>query len=143
MVLIRSTRKEDIKAVAAIEQECFPPSLAYDEKDLKHILKRDYTCLVAIRFSTVVGHLIACVVEERAYLVSCGVVPAFRRQRIGTQLLRQIQEMLPLPEFTAVVREDMLHAQLWLRSNHFVAVDILKGTYKDHDAYEMSWLRPD
>ena len=144
MVRIRAMKKEDIRQVLQLEEECFPPDFMFSEQDLRAILHPDsrWLALVAYEFHhAVVGHLIMRPLGDAASLQSCAVGKPFRRLGIATKLLREARELFPVSEFVCVVRDDFLLAQQWLRTNHFTAVEIERGLFGNHDGYTFSWLR--
>jgi ribosomal protein S18 acetylase RimI-like enzyme len=72
-------------------------------------------------------------------LLNVTVVPSWRRQGIGRQLLREVERQLKRPDdcVWAMVPETNLALQLLLRDSQYRAIRVVRGHYGDEDGYLM------
>jgi ribosomal-protein-alanine N-acetyltransferase len=93
-VNIRTVRPEDFPALYAMDQQCFPPEIAYSPDDLRYFLEaKDSLTLVAEDADGgIAGFALAQMYRARptfqARLITIDVVPEFRRKGIGSDLLK-------------------------------------------------------
>lgn len=134
---------------ADLEEVVYIETLSYDEP----WKKRDF--LAALRDKSTIGMVAEfdrkivgfCIYENHPHSIqprNLAVHPFCRRQKIGTNLLRELRKKLTLRHrwrLECIVRETSLDAQLFLRSFGFRAERVLRGYFErpSEDAYEMTY----
>ncbi len=112
----------------------------WTEEDFKrHLKQKSITCIVAEQEGEVVGFLIYEIFLHRYTLLRIGVLPQHRKKGTGSALLKELAEKLTDKRrlISAEVRETNLPVQLFLKSQRYKAVEVLKNYYPDteEDAY--------
>jgi [ribosomal protein S18]-alanine N-acetyltransferase len=97
-VRIRLAEREDMEALFALDQTCFPPGIAYSKSELQYFLfHRGSTSLVAEDEDGIAGFaIVEFLLEEGrriAHIVTIDVPPARRRQRVGHLLMDTMMEI--------------------------------------------------
>jgi ribosomal-protein-alanine N-acetyltransferase len=98
---VRAVRAEDSPALYALDQQCFPPEIAYSPDDLRYFLEaKDSLTLVAEADGAagIAGFTLAQMYRARptfqARLITIDVAPEFRRKGIGSALLKACEAEL-------------------------------------------------
>jgi len=145
---IRWMIRRDYQEVADIESKCFFNPISLEKIAL--LLKGRMTIgLVAILSDQVTGkefvagYIIYDLKKDHIKIRRFVVHPNCRRIGIGREILgRMIEKLNPNRfEIKIVLRETNLKAQLFLRSQNFKVVQIIKEKYNDNleDAYVMKY----
>ncbi len=139
LATIRAMTVHDIPAVATLEQEIYdnPWSVRvfYDELALPN---RSY--LVAEEDADIVGYGGLLVVESDAHITTLAVIPAARRQRLGTRLMMALVAAAAergVSHVTLEVRMSNEGAQRLYQRFGFAPVGLRKNYYRDEDALVM------
>lgn len=147
-VLIAWMLPRDLSQVLAIETASF--EFPWEEEDFIRCMKQpNCRCMVAEHNENkqVVGFIIYELGKNWAQVLNFAVVPEYRRQGIGTEMLAKMIEKLSFKRervrVRLEIRERNLPAQLFLRANGFRAVRILHNCYEDtsEDAYVMEYYK--
>jgi [ribosomal protein S18]-alanine N-acetyltransferase len=101
---IRDFKPEDFETLWRMDQECFPPGIAYSKKELTSYIRhpKSFT-LLAIDDKTqgvhgfIVGHK-----GGIGHIITIDVSPTARRSGVGSLLLRAAEEKLQFSGSTAV-----------------------------------------
>jgi ribosomal-protein-alanine N-acetyltransferase len=147
-VQIRWLVVRDLPEVLEIERASFPADAAWDENDFRCALKqRSVIGMVAEHGGHVVGFMIYELHKQRLDLWNFAVYPAFRRQRVGAQLVQRLKDKIAAQkrrEILLKVRETNLPGQLFFRSRGFEWVGTERDAYDDCDesAYVMRFVLP-
>lgn len=142
-VQIRWLIRRDMAEVLDIERASFEN--AWSEEDFLCCLRqRNCIGMVAETEGHVVGFIIYELHKARLRILNIAVAPQFRRQSVGSQMIRRLIEKLSQQrrkEIVLEVRESNLAAQLFYRSLDFLAVCVLRQHYDDteEDAYVMRY----
>jgi ribosomal-protein-alanine N-acetyltransferase len=139
---IRAHQPEDFEALYQLDQQCYPPGIAYSRREMKWYLRLPGAdCLVAEQDAALAGFIVTEREDDLGHVITLDVAEAQRRRRIGTALLNAAEARM----FDAGVR------QVWLETatNNQAAVAfwekhgyLTQGVLKDYyleklDAYEM------
>ena len=142
-VHIRWMIRRDMPEVLQIEEASY--DFPWSEEDfLRCLRQRNCIGMVAELGEKVVGAMIYELHKARLHILNFAVHPAFRRQRIGSQMIQKLVSKLSSHRRTAItldVRESNLPAQLFFREAGFKAVKVLRGFYDDtaEDAYLLQY----
>ena len=86
--ILRAYRPSDFEGLLAIDQVCFPKSIAYGRRELKHYLQgADAHCIVAEMPGAIAGFILTDRSKEFAHVITLDVLEQYRRQSIGSRLL--------------------------------------------------------
>ncbi|HKH99619.1 MAG TPA: N-acetyltransferase [Candidatus Sulfotelmatobacter sp.] len=94
--LIRDSRPEEFETLWRIDQECFPPGIAYSQQELRVYMRRraSFTLVAARRADRgISGFIVACG-GVTGHIITIDVVPEARRSGLGSLLLRAAEERL-------------------------------------------------
>jgi [ribosomal protein S18]-alanine N-acetyltransferase len=93
---IRDSSPEDFEALWRMDQECFPPGIAYSRRELGLYMRhrRAFT-LVAIEAAgqSLAGFIVAYG-GSKGHIITIDVAPTARRSGVGSLLLRAVEERL-------------------------------------------------
>jgi ribosomal-protein-alanine N-acetyltransferase len=97
--VIRDFRPEDFEMLWRIDQDCFPPGIAYSQQELKvYVRRRGSFTLVAREVATDQADRIAGFIVAygglTAHIITIDVIAAVRRSGVGSQLLRAAEDRL-------------------------------------------------
>ncbi|HZI50696.1 MAG TPA: GNAT family N-acetyltransferase [Terriglobia bacterium] len=148
--LIRYATSRDFPILLSIDQACFPPEIAYDALDLKHMMSRaGAETLVLEEEDTIVAFLVMEVDRRRktATLVTLDVLSGQRRRGYATSLLARSESMLTdhgVATYNLQVDTKNDAAISFYRRNGFEMERLLRKYYPgSRDAWQMvKKLRP-
>ncbi|KKS06848.1 MAG: ribosomal-protein-alanine N-acetyltransferase [Candidatus Staskawiczbacteria bacterium RIFOXYD1_FULL_39_28] len=133
--------RKHLPEVIAIENESF--EFSWPENDFLCCLRtRRDVGRVVLSEDRVVGFVIYGLYSDFSHVINLAVAPNFRRKGVGSQIITELYASLPWRKRNRIVtevRERNLAAQLFFRTNGFVAQDVLHNYYDDspEDAYRM------
>ena len=141
-VTIRQYDTHDFAALHRLDQACFPPSIAYSKMMLRYFLAQPAAeCLVAVDDKKIVGFLISEENPPLAHVITLDVAASHRRQRIGTQLLRESEEHLAFRGVRTVLLETATTNEagiaFWERHGYRREAVLKKYYSSGLDAFEM------
>lgn len=142
-VHIRWMIRRDMPEVLHIEGTSF--EFPWTEEDFIRCLRqRNCIGVVAEVGDSVVGFMIYELHKTRLHILNLCVHPAYRRRRVGSQMVDKLIGKLSRQRRTRVmleVRETNLPAQLFFRNLQFRATSVLRDFYEDttEDAYLMQY----
>ena len=103
---LREYTPQDFGTLHEIDQACYDEAVAYSQGELRAYLRfRGAECLVAESAGQIAGFCISAHQGERGYIVTIDVLPQFRRARVGTLLLNEIESRLAANGVTAISLE--------------------------------------
>jgi ribosomal-protein-alanine N-acetyltransferase len=142
-VHIRWMIRRDMPEVLQTEQASFDYSWT-EEDFLRCLRQRNCIGMVAEQGEKVVGFMIYELHKAKLHILNFAVHPSYRRQGIGAQMVAKLISKLSSHRRTKItleVRETNLSAQLFYRSQAFLAVRVLKNYYEDsgEDAFLMQY----
>jgi [ribosomal protein S18]-alanine N-acetyltransferase len=92
--MLRPYQPSDFEALLAIDQVCFPKTIAYGRREMKSYLQSEGSdCIVAEIAGPEISKMIAGFVltersSEFAHIITLDVLEPYRRQSVGSKLLR-------------------------------------------------------
>lgn len=94
-MIIRRVKKEDFEQVYEIEQSCFKDP--YPKKHLEYEFFENpvNVILVAEENSKIVGFIDFMITFNSATIVQIAVIPEYRKQKIATLLLKEMENSFP------------------------------------------------
>lgn len=144
---MRSYNPADFSALYKLDQKCFPPGIAYSKNLLRYFLTRPGAeCIVIERDSKIVGFILTEENPPLAHIVTLDVLESYRRQGVGTALLKESETNLALRGVRTVLLETATSNEagvaFWQRHGYRIEA-VLKNYYPGRlDAYEMRKLLP-
>jgi ribosomal-protein-alanine N-acetyltransferase len=142
--LIRYATSRDFPILLSIDEACFPPEIAYDALDLKHMMSRPGAeTLVLEEEGEIVAFLLMDVDRKRkaATLVTLDVLEAHRRKGYASSLLARSEKSLSEFEVTTYnLQVDTKNeaAMAFYRRNGFAVDRLLRKYYPgSRDAWQM------
>src|SRR5882757_11094843 len=142
-VHIRWMIRRDMPEVLQTEQLSF--EYAWNEEDfLRCLRQRNCIGMVAEHGEKVVGFMIYELHKNKLHILNFAVHPAWRRLAVGAQMVAKLISKLSSHRRTRItleVRETNLSAQVFFRSQGFLALRVLKTHYEDsgEDAFLMQY----
>lgn len=140
---IRWGVRRDMASVLSIESESFGFPWT-EEEFIRCLRQRNCVLMVAEIREQVVGYMVYELHENFLQLLNFAVAAGFRRKGIGTAIVfKMVGKLSPQRRSRILleVRETNLAAQLFFRSQGFLAVSVLRDFYDDttEDAYVMQY----
>ncbi len=104
---LRSAIASDFEALWSLDQQCFPPGIAYSQRELAAYMKqRGAFTLVATDGDAVLGFLVACARRNGfGHIITIDVASETRRAGVGSKLLAAAEERLRDAQCRAVYLE--------------------------------------
>lgn len=139
---VRWAIRSDLWEMVAIERASFSDPM--DEGELVDCLRQrnmiGMVCVADEAFT--VGHMIYEIHRDHIALVTMAVYPEFRRDGAGTAMIAKLKTKLSHQRrrfITVMVAESNLGAQLFFRSQGFIATDVARGWFDEtgEDGYVM------
>jgi [ribosomal protein S18]-alanine N-acetyltransferase len=134
--VIRDSRPEEFDTLWRIDQECFPPGIAYSRRELSvYMRRRESFTLVAANRSAhgIAGFIVACG-GVTGHIITIDVVAAARRSGLGSQLLRSAEDRLHVSGSKAVHLEtavDNTAALLFYKRHGYAVIDTSPRYYSN------------
>ena len=139
---LRPYNSEDVEAMFQLDQECYPPGIAYSRREMKWYLRLPGAdCLVAEQDGALVGFIVTERESDLGHIITLDVAESQRRRGVGTALLAAAEARM----FEAGVRQVWLEtatenapAVAFWQKHGYRTEAVLKKYYSDRlDAYEM------
>lgn len=94
--MIRNFRPEDFETLWQIDQECFPPGIAYSRQELKVYIRRrgSFTLVAADSGEDEIAGFIVAYGGLMSHIVTIDVIAGARRAGLGSQLLQAAEDRL-------------------------------------------------
>ena len=88
-LILRPYLPSDFEALLAIDQVCFPKTIAYGRREMKSYLQSEGShCIVAQIPGILAGFILTERVGELAHVITLDVLEPYRRQSVGSSLLQ-------------------------------------------------------
>ena len=139
-VLIGAMKLQDVDAVHAIESRSFPLPWSKATFQSEITDNRFAHYLVARNRQGAVGYGGMWVILDEAHITTLAVVPEYRKQGLGSRLLRFLMDLalhLGAVKMSLEVRTSNAEAIRLYEKNGFVKRGLRKQYYQDEDAYIM------
>jgi [ribosomal protein S18]-alanine N-acetyltransferase len=159
-IALRVYRPEDFEALYKIDQACYSTDVAYSRSDLRAYLGfLGSECVVAElqggessakktgeiegpRVARIIGFCVSAHRDREGYIITLDVLGPYRRQRVGTALLKDIEKRLEANGVRRVGLEtatDNDAAVAFWRRHGYRVRGVRKGYYPGgRDAYSMN-----
>ena len=134
-MLLRDAVAEDFEALWQIDQQCFPPGIAYSKEELRSFLQGPggFT-LVAFAEKQIAGFIVlnleevskGRIAKEIGHVITIDVLPEFRRSGVGSLLLKAAEERLAGDGCSTLLLETAVNNESALRFYHKHSFEILK-----------------
>ena len=101
---IRDFKPEDFEALWRMDQECFPPGIAYSRQELKIYMRRGgaVTLLAVDPVDGKIGGFIVAHDGATGHIITIDVAETARRSGVGSMLLRAAEDRLRVAGALAV-----------------------------------------
>jgi ribosomal-protein-alanine N-acetyltransferase len=139
---LRSYEPHDFPALYRLDQACFPPGISYSKATLRYFLTLPSAdCTIAMEGAKIAGFILTEENPPLAHVITLDVAAAFRRQGVGSELLKESEKNLALRGVRSVLLETATDNEaavaFWKRHGYRVEA-VLKRYYLTRlDAYEM------
>ena len=141
-VTLRSYDPRDFPALHRLDQGCFPAGISYSKTTLRYFLTLPSAdCTIAMDGAKIAGFILTEENPPLAHVITLDVAEAFRRQGVGSELLKESERNLALRGVRNVLLETATDNEaavaFWKRHGYRVEA-VLKRYYLSRlDAYEM------
>ncbi|MBZ5528047.1 MAG: GNAT family N-acetyltransferase [Acidobacteriia bacterium] len=144
---LRPYQPRDFAALHRLDQDCFPPGIAYTRAGLRYFLNQNGAqCLVAEEGRRIVGFLVAEENRPLAHIITLDVEEGHRKRGVGTALLKEMEQNLAARGVQAILLEAAVNnetAVAFWRKHGYRSEAVLKRYYLGRvDAYEMRKVLP-
>jgi len=141
-VAIRQYDPKDFKKLYKLDQECFPPGIAYSKWSLQYFLNLPGAeCLVAADGKQIAGFILAEENPPLGHIITLDVAEAFRRHGVGKMLLEDLERHLAFRGVEWVLLETAVNNQsgiaFWERHGYRTEAVLKKYYLNKTDAFEM------
>jgi ribosomal-protein-alanine N-acetyltransferase len=141
-VLIRPDEPQDFETLLRIDQECFPPRVAYSRRTLRAFLRLPGVfCLVAEHNAEIAGFILAYGESGEGHIITLDVREPFRHRGVGSRLLRSAETSLAARGVRCIELETATNnraAIAFWEKHGYRAFGVAPGYYADgSDAYLM------
>jgi len=90
---IRDFRPDDFETLWRMDQECFPPGIAYSRAELKAYVRHRQSFTLVADDGKIAGFIVAHSAPT-GHIITIDVLPAARRSGVGSMLLQAAEERL-------------------------------------------------
>jgi ribosomal protein S18 acetylase RimI-like enzyme len=92
-ITLRPYQPSDFDALVAIDQACFPKTIAYGRREMKsYLLAEGSSCIVAQISDGIAGFILTERSLQFAHIITLDVLQPYRRQSVGSLLLRAAEQ---------------------------------------------------
>jgi ribosomal-protein-alanine N-acetyltransferase len=92
-LVLRPYQRSDFEALVAVDQACFPKSIAYGHREMRGYLHSEgANCIVAEIPGMIAGFILTERLSELAHIITLDVLESCRRKSIGSALLRAAED---------------------------------------------------
>lgn len=143
--ILRPYRPTDFESLHAIDQTCFPKSIAYGRREMKHYLQAENAhCIVAEMGGAIAGFILTDRSDELAHVITLDVAAEYRRQSLGSRLLAAAEREAASQGASLMYLETATtnKAAIALWRKHGYRETAMIGNYygRGQDAFEMQKL---
>jgi len=87
-VTIRLVNDQDLPAINAIEQACYPDP--WSEGIMRDCLQMDYPFLIIEMDSNILGYIIFAIAADECHILNLAIMPEYQGQGLASQLLMAV-----------------------------------------------------
>ena len=141
---LRPFRGADLDALAAIDQECFPPGISFTRIELLGFIgQRNAKTWVAEARGEIVGFVVAeRHLRQVAHIITIDVIKSWRRRGVGAKLMGAVEDWARQQGLRMVyleTAEDNVAAQRFYQERGYEQIETLKDYYaRGLDAWLMA-----
>jgi ribosomal protein S18 acetylase RimI-like enzyme len=142
--LIRYATSKDFQTLLSIDEACFPPEVAYDSQELRHMMGRSGAETLALEVEGEIGAFLLMDMDRSrgfATLVTLDVLAEYRRQGYASTLLSRSEQILMergIRRYVLQVDTENEGAIAFYRKKGFEATTLLRNYYPgNRDAWQM------
>jgi len=141
-IAIRQYEAKDFTRLHKLDQECFPPGIAYSKWSLRYYLSLPGAdCLVAEDGNQLAAFILAEDHPPLGHIITLDVAEKYRAQGVGTRLLREMEEHFEFRGIQSVLLETSVENQtgiaFWEHHGYRTEAVVKKYYLGKIDAYEM------
>lgn len=132
--VIRDFKAVDFETLWRLDQECFPPGIAYSRQELKTYIRHrgSFTLIAADADKGTIAGFIVTHGGATGHIITIDVTPAARRSGVGSRMLRAAEERLLVAGSLAVGLEaavDNLSALKFYKRHGYSVIRTWPGYY--------------
>jgi ribosomal protein S18 acetylase RimI-like enzyme len=142
-IRLRPYTRDDFEALYRLDQECYPPGIAYTRPMLRWFLAQPAAvCLLAEAGGVLAGFVLADREGREGHIITLDVAREHRRRGVGTRLVAEAERALAAAGVARVeletATEDPVAVAFW-ESRGYRSCGVLRKYYLNrHDAYWMA-----
>jgi len=141
-VTTRQYEAKDFAKLHKLDQDCFPPGIAYSKWSLRYYLNLPGAdCLVAEEGKELAGFILAEDNPPLGHIITLDVPEKFRRRGVGTMLLREMEDHFVFRGIQAVLLETSVENKsgiaFWEKHGYRTEAVVKKYYLGKIDAFEM------
>lgn len=92
-ISFREFRPDDLTRLWELDQQCFPPGIAYSRVELMHYIRRHGAfTIVAESDGDIAGFTVGESLRRRGHVITIDVAESFRRHGLGSKLMEAAEE---------------------------------------------------
>jgi [ribosomal protein S18]-alanine N-acetyltransferase len=139
---LRPYLPSDFETLYRIDQACFPRGIAYGRTELKiYLISERCHCLIAEVTGEIAGFVLTEHSNTQAHIITLDVLEAYRRKRIGSQLLEAAERQAAADGVQSIYLEtattNKAAIALW-KKHGYREVAVAKNYYgRGQDAFRM------
>jgi ribosomal-protein-alanine N-acetyltransferase len=142
-ITLRDYTPSDFESLYVIDQQTFEPGIAYSRPQLREYLQLGGAqCILGETDGKIAGFLITAHEDGVGYVVTIDVLPAYRKQYVGTALLAEGERRLAASGVRSVELEtatDNASAIAFWQKHGYRSHGVVKNYYPNgRDAFSMS-----
>jgi ribosomal protein S18 acetylase RimI-like enzyme len=144
---LRAFEPHDFNAVQRLDQECFPPGIAYSKMMLRYFLKLPSAdAIVAEEAKRIVGFILTEENPPLAHILTLDVAEVQRRQGVGSALLAESERNLAARGVRTILLETATDNEagvaFWQRHGYRTEATLKRYYLGRVDAFEMRKFLP-
>jgi len=141
-LILRPYQPSDFEDLHAMDQVCFPRTIAYGRREMKSYLQSEGShCIVAEITGTVAGFILTERDAEIAHIITLDVLESFRRQSVGSLLLQAAEREAASQGVTSMYLEtattNKAAIALWKKHGYRETATIENYYGRGRNAFEM------
>jgi ribosomal protein S18 acetylase RimI-like enzyme len=140
---VRDFRPADFDRLHAIDQDCFPPAIAYSRRELAHYIKSEDSFTLVAETGTppaIAGFIVARKNSKGlGHIITVDAVSKYRRSGLGTLLITHAEQRLESAGCKAVFLEtavdNMAAIALYKKLDYFILKTLPRYYRNEMDAF--------
>jgi ribosomal protein S18 acetylase RimI-like enzyme len=141
-LILRPYQPSDFEFLHAIDQFCFPKTIAYGRREMKIYLQAPGAhCIVAEIFRTIAGFILTERDGQLGHIITLDVLEAYRRQALGSSLLEAAERDAASHGVNSMYLEtattNKAAIALWKKHGYRETATIENYYGRGHSAFEM------